>query len=190
MTSADASMAALGLGDDDEKKKRSISADASMRALGLEEGGIGKTILSAIPKGIANIAGTPAALDQLSKQATAWLASKMTGRSAEDIQAATGWIPGPMEAMLGKGASYTPETIRAGMERVTGPLYEPQNRTEKFADTATQMLIGLGRPNLKTAAMALTGAAGAKMIERTAPVETTGAVLMALAELMPPMPIT
>lgn len=141
--------------DDEEQKPKGkwevIPEDQPVTA-----SGIGKSVAAGIPKGLANIAGTPAALDDLYRKSLGWVADKA------GIKADTANLPGPLGMLLGQGATIPPEFIRAQIEKATGPLYEPQNRAEKFADTATQFAVGMGKPSLGGAAMALSGAAGAE----------------------------
>lgn len=127
-----------------EKKKPGLNFD-DLIPKQESAAGLAKTAASAVPKAIAGMFGL--AGDLAPEQLANWLSQKVTGRSKEDVQAA---MDKPALDWLPNSLLPTSTGVRKQMERVTGPLYEPQTRAEKALDTGVQLTVGLGKPSIST----------------------------------------
>lgn len=86
-----------------------------------------KSAGTGIAKGLAGLAGLPGLVDSAVGQGVRYLGGKL------------GLPEPPPEA--GKPALLpTPNEVQSAFERVTGPLYKPQNRAERYIETAAEFI--------------------------------------------------
>lgn len=98
---------------------------------------VAKTVGVAPVKVATGLAGLPGDARSLMEGAGDWIGNKLYGPATPEQQATLDRL----KAGRNFGALPTGDTLRKGVESVTGPLYEPKTTAGKYADTGTQFAL-------------------------------------------------